>query len=169
MSAGRLDTARQLWEEATAKGRYRGACEKILALLVDEHDHRMTAAEVHRSSNRCRDLEKLLPRTSVLEEVRQECNRQDEQWGAIRDYPDIQQHLIEDAAGHPYAAHEQHYKALNHMRQEHGYLSGDGILLEEVFEALAAGAIDRLRAELIQVAAVCVNWIMALDRRKGGE
>lgn len=39
------------------------------------------------------------------------------------------------------------------------------ILLEEVAEAMAEADSDKLRAELVQVAAVAVKWIEALDRR----
>lgn len=39
------------------------------------------------------------------------------------------------------------------------------ILLEEVHEALAEGDDEALRAELIQVAAVAVQWAEAIDRR----
>lgn len=39
------------------------------------------------------------------------------------------------------------------------------ILLEEVFEAVAEQDVDKLRAELVQVAAVAVAWIEALDKR----
>lgn len=38
------------------------------------------------------------------------------------------------------------------------------ILLEEVFEALAEHDPARLRAELVQVAAVATAWVEALDR-----
>ena len=40
------------------------------------------------------------------------------------------------------------------------------VLLEEVLEALAESDPDRLRAELIQVAAVAAQWVEALDRRQ---
>lgn len=40
------------------------------------------------------------------------------------------------------------------------------ILLEEVFEALAEDDPERLRAELVQVAAVAAAWVEALDRRQ---
>lgn len=40
------------------------------------------------------------------------------------------------------------------------------ILLEEVGEALRAGDDAALRQELVQVAAVAVAWIEALDRRE---
>lgn len=39
------------------------------------------------------------------------------------------------------------------------------ILLEEVFEALAESGPEKLRAELVQVAAVSVAWVEAIDRR----
>lgn len=41
------------------------------------------------------------------------------------------------------------------------------ILLEEVFEAASETDPDRLRVELIQVAAVCAAWLYDLDRRPG--
>jgi hypothetical protein len=39
------------------------------------------------------------------------------------------------------------------------------VLLEEVYEALAESDPAKLRAELVQVAAVCAAWISDLDRR----
>lgn len=39
------------------------------------------------------------------------------------------------------------------------------ILLEEVFEASAEEDFEKLRAELIQVAAVAQQWVQAIDRR----
>jgi hypothetical protein len=41
------------------------------------------------------------------------------------------------------------------------------ILDEEVCEAFAETGPEKLRAELVQVAAVAVQWIEAIDRRKG--
>jgi hypothetical protein len=38
------------------------------------------------------------------------------------------------------------------------------ILLEEVYEALAEEDPERLRTELLQVAAVCASWIASIDR-----
>ncbi len=40
-----------------------------------------------------------------------------------------------------------------------------GVLLEEVYEALAESDPAKLRTELVQVAAVAVAWIEAIDRR----
>lgn len=45
-------------------------------------------------------------------------------------------------------------------------LDWTGILLEEVYEALNEYEPDKLRAELIQVAAVCAAWISDIDRRE---
>lgn len=46
-----------------------------------------------------------------------------------------------------------------------GQLTWRAILAEEVAEAFAEVDHDRLREELVQVAAVAVQWIEALDRR----
>jgi len=43
----------------------------------------------------------------------------------------------------------------------------DLILLEEVWEALAESDPEKLRTELVQVAAVAVAWIEAIDRKRG--
>lgn len=47
-----------------------------------------------------------------------------------------------------------------------GELTWRHILMEEFFEALAEVDPARLRTELIQVAAVAVNWVGAIDRRE---
>ncbi|MEO3867973.1 NUDIX domain-containing protein [Nonomuraea sp. B12E4] len=46
-----------------------------------------------------------------------------------------------------------------------GTLTWRHILAEEILEAFAESDPDRLRAELVQAAAVAVKWIQALDRR----
>ncbi|TMR89003.1 NUDIX domain-containing protein [Nonomuraea basaltis] len=48
-----------------------------------------------------------------------------------------------------------------------GVLTWRHVLAEEVLEAFAESDPDRLRAELIQVAAVAAKWAQALDRRPG--
>lgn len=48
-----------------------------------------------------------------------------------------------------------------------GHLSWTLILEEEVAEALAEEDPVKLREELIQVAAVAISWIEAIDRREG--
>lgn len=49
-----------------------------------------------------------------------------------------------------------------------GVLAWRDILLEEVHEALAEAEPDRLRTELVEVAAVCAAWIDDLDSREPG-
>ncbi|MFF8485200.1 hypothetical protein [Streptomyces antibioticus] len=54
---------------------------------------------------------------------------------------------------------------------DHAFKTSDGptwrdVLLEEVYEALAENDLARLRAELVQVAAVCAAWAADLDSRK---
>jgi hypothetical protein len=49
-------------------------------------------------------------------------------------------------------------------RAKMGILSFADILLEEVFEALAEEDPAKLREELVQVAAVAVQWVEAIDR-----
>lgn len=49
-----------------------------------------------------------------------------------------------------------------------GGASWTDILLEETFEALAESDPKKLRAELVQVAAVAMAWVEAIDRRSEG-
>lgn len=61
--------------------------------------------------------------------------------------------------------------AADHAREacdqafQDGTLTWRDILCEEFNEAMAENAPDLLRAELVQVAAVCMSWIEAIDRR----
>jgi hypothetical protein len=100
-------------------------------------------------------------RILVLAGVNAERKRQDERWGE---------------QNHPYVAHHtgrdwlidaaESWKRANAARVEHGALAWDGILLEEVFEALAEVDAERRIEELTQVAAVAVAMIEAI--RRGG-
>lgn len=68
---------------------------------------------------------------------------------------------------HPNAgAHAQarHFRRLADVRGANGRLTWADILLEETFEALAEDDPEKLRAELVQVAAVAVAMIESLDR-----
>ncbi len=89
-------------------------------------------------------------------EIRGECERQAAKWGADRTLPDgldVWQPVARTLDG----------LARSGLRR-----NGDNwadILLEEVGEALQeAGDKGALRGELVQVAAVCLTWIDALDR-----
>lgn len=117
---------------------------------------------------------------AVLSGVDQERTRQDAKWGE-------QNHLNTFADGGVlaeaetyayYAERAQEWKRENAARVEHLNAEGmpsdrncawDGILLEEVYEALAEADPARRRTELVQVAAVAVNWVEAIDRRLADE
>lgn len=68
-----------------------------------------------------------------------------------------------------YGHEADNWKFVNEERAKEGKTAWDGILLEEVYEALAESDPSKLRAELVQVAAVAVAWIEAIDRRKARE
>lgn len=99
---------------------------------------------------------------TVLEEIVDERGRQDEKFGADRDLP------MHAPTSRPltYLARERFWKRENDTRVREGRLAWDGVLLEEVYEALAERDPARQRAELVQVAAVAVAAIEALDRRR---
>lgn len=59
-------------------------------------------------------------------------------------------------------------QAQTDVRAAAGSVTFADILLEEVFESLAEDDPDKLRAELIQVAAVAAQWIEAIDRKDAG-
>jgi hypothetical protein len=95
--------------------------------------------------------------TLVLSEVDRERQRQDEKWGE-QNHPDgTGSHFREDA---------DDMRRVCEWEANHGELAWRHILREEVYEALAESDPAKLRAELIQVAAVAVNWIEAIDRRQ---
>ncbi len=56
------------------------------------------------------------------------------------------------------------FRARCQDRFEHGLGTWEAVLLEEVYEALAESDPAKLRAELIQVAAVCLRWVDQLDK-----
>ena len=101
----------------------------------------------------------------VLLEVEDERKAQDARWG-VQNHP-------QQGGDVPAKAHE-HYKAvadswkrINDERVSKGNLGFDGILLEEVYEALTETDSALRRAELVQVAAVAACMIEAIDRSNG--
>lgn len=96
----------------------------------------------------------------ILAEIGDERRRQDKLWG-------LGQLGIPDGTGHEKfkelasAARIECNRATAAMEVTFMH-----ILLEEVMEALAESDEDRLRAELIQVAAVAAKWVQAIDRRR---
>ena len=102
----------------------------------------------------------------VLELVHDEIRAQDDKWGQ-QDHP-----ILHGASGWmdlgEYQREARVWQRRNDYRVESGTLSWDGILLEEVYEALCETNPQALEVELIQVAAVAVQMVMAL-RRKAAE
>lgn len=99
----------------------------------------------------------------VLQEILQERAAQDRTWGE-QNHP-LHSPLDPDGIHHlgrPYAHLETEAK----RRFEAGERSGALILLEEVFEALAAKDLVSARTELVQVAAVAVMIVEGIDRAR---
>ena len=99
-------------------------------------------------------------RTSeILFEVWEERQRQNERFGE-QNHPDSDE---DDRKAYEHEAIV--WKRINDYRAKAGTLKWDGILLEEVYEALAESDPAKLREELVQVAAVAVAQIEDIDRR----
>lgn len=73
---------------------------------------------------------------------------------------------IADGTGPDQYAHLRHRATEECERSFHvGHGTWAVVLEEEVYEALAEDNVDRLRAELLQVAAVAIRWVTAIDER----
>ena len=104
--------------------------------------------------------ERIVGTRIVLALVEEERERQEEKWGRQR-HPDgtgpvkMQQAKAEGARAHCEIA------------AKGGFLTWEDILAEEVAEAGAEKDLERLRREVIQVAAVAVAWVEDLNERLG--
>jgi hypothetical protein len=104
------------------------------------------------------------PAAAVLAEVAAERLRQDATWGE-------QNHRDGTGPDRVWAFTGPASYVADCARQQTQQLAADGhvtwtdIALEEFAEALAESDPERLRAELVQVAAVAVAWVEAIDRR----
>lgn len=98
---------------------------------------------------------------AVVREVSDERRRQDAKWGE-QNHPDGT-----SQPGDIYSMVEA--KGLCQESAAAGECTWRLILDEEVKEAFAALATEELRAELVQVSAVAVSWIQAIDRRVPAE
>ena len=100
----------------------------------------------------------ILPRSApVLEQVSAERVRQDARWGEQNHPNGTGLPSMQAAAERSRRVCEQNF--------QNGRGSWADILREEFHEALAEDDPNRLRFELIQVAAVAVAWIEAIERR----
>jgi hypothetical protein len=94
----------------------------------------------------------------LLGEIGAERFKQHEKWGE-QNHPDGTGARF---MGTLRNAHQQRCKE----NAEAGKVTYLDILLEEVYEAAAESDRTKLRKELIQVAAVCVQWVQKLDREQ---
>lgn len=97
---------------------------------------------------------------NIVNEVADERLKQNEKWGQ-QDHASVRG---ERARGQ-FAVQAETWKQINDARVAGDEIHWDGILLEEVFEALECKTEAEMRGELIQVAAVAVAWVEAIDRR----
>jgi hypothetical protein len=95
----------------------------------------------------------------VLGEVHGERTKQDLKWGE-------QNHEQSHSASmrREYGIRAQSWKDVNALLVKQGQLTWDGVLLEEVYEALAEADPAKQREEVLQVAAVAVAMIECIDR-----
>lgn len=93
---------------------------------------------------------------NTIGEVLREVKAQDDKWG--------EQHLP-DGTSVAYAPMADNAKAMCDTAHATMSLSWKYVLTEEFFEAMAEEDEDALVAELIQVAAVAVNWIADIRSR----
>src|SRR5437899_235184 len=97
----------------------------------------------------------------VLWEVFDERRRQDERWG-IQMHPDGTS--LRNSADANYAKFE-----CEEARRIYGVPTWTHVLSEEVYEAFAEEDPKKIRAELVQIAAVAVAWIESIDRRENNK
>lgn len=102
----------------------------------------------------------------VLVEIAEERARQEELWGE-QNHPVLSSSPNTFVARRSHAARADVFKRRNDRRAKESNLAWDDIILEEVYEALAEEDPARIRAELVQAAAVVVNMIQGLDRAAG--
>ncbi|MET8006286.1 hypothetical protein [Nonomuraea glycinis] len=111
--------------------------------------------------------------------LRGELAAQDAKFGE-QNHPNLDPRDIDIVTHHYYAWRAQSWKDINSERAEpsrsvgrcvghpegpHSHTAWDGILFEEVYEALAESDPAALSAELLQVAAVAMQWRRSIARR----
>jgi hypothetical protein len=92
----------------------------------------------------------------IFDQLSAERRRQHEKFGQ-------QDHKDGTSIRNKHLADEARRACDGDFRRGHG--SWNVILMEEVFEAIAEEEPEKLREELLQVAAVAIAWIEAIDRR----
>jgi hypothetical protein len=102
---------------------------------------------------------------SIVAEIVGERRRQDEKWGEPHEVPDGtgSEELF---FGFAFADLRDWIQGSVDLAADRGDSRMSWVLLEEVFEALAESDEQKLRAELIQVAAVAAKWVQIIDARE---
>ena len=95
----------------------------------------------------------------VLQEVSDERARQDLKWGIQRTHPN-------GTSSRLWSHARDGSRRITDEAAQDGRLSWMHILQEEYYEALAEEDPDKIRAELVQVAAVAVAWIESIDYKR---
>lgn len=102
-----------------------------------------------------------------LAEAEQEMTRQDGLWGPQQDH--------QDTGGDPelldgrlvlYAGRLRFWRRVKAANRSTGELGWDNLLFEEVYEAASESDDEKRRVELIQVAALALQWAGAIRRRQ---
>lgn len=137
---------------------------------IRQHVHCQTHTEANAKQNAIdlltRMADEAQPTTSnpsvitdrVLSQVLAERVAQDAKWGE-------QNHADGTGAEHYVAMADEAREDVELFVAQHSGPEWALVLLEEVYEALAEHDPAKLRAELLQVAAVAVAWAEAIDRR----
>lgn len=103
---------------------------------------------------------------SIVAEIVGERGRQDEKWGDPHDVPNGTG-ATQLFMGQTVADLRDWIQGSVDIAADRGDSRMSWVLLEEVFEALAEDDDAKLRAELIQVAAVAAKWVQIIDARGG--
>lgn len=106
-----------------------------------------------------------------IEAVLEERARQDIKWGP-QNHPSGTRddaRLLRDTSLPTYGTLAYRAKQATDEHARRGDVTYADIFVEEVFEALSCDHPDELRKELVQVAAVAVAWIEAINRNEAAE
>ncbi len=103
---------------------------------------------------------------SIVAEIVGERARQDQKWGDPHDVADGTGAHVTFFGGDTFADLRDATQAAVDAAAAVGGSRMSWVLLEEVFEALAESDEQKLRAELIQVAAVAAKWVQIIDARE---
>lgn len=95
----------------------------------------------------------------IITDILAEFDRNNARWGD-------QSHLLDGTSEAHFRRAADHHRQQCQTQARYGTVNWGDILLEEVYEALAEEDPVKLRAELVQVGAVALAWVEAIDRRQ---